>query len=267
VGRPRTSATRLTGSRLALVVVLLSGCPRPELRFGPSGEVSDPQVLLKALNARGSVLYSLVGGGNLSVKSPRGGGSAGLNIAAERPAKLRVEVLGFFGSPVVVLATDGERMEISQTDKGAFSEGPATAHSLARVVPVALAPQDLVSLLFGDPPLLPGGSVKGLRVDADRRAYALSLVSGERTEVVYQDLETLLPVGAEVDGPDGWRAEFTDYQTHGDFKVPGRIQLVSSDGQTELHLTYRKVRVNIVIEGDLFQLIAPKGGAQVTPID
>lgn len=254
------------GARLAVAAILLAGCPRPELRFGPSGEVTDPEVLLRSLKQRSGTLYSLVGGGNLSLKSPHGGGSAGLNVAVQRPAKLRAEVLGFFNSPVVLLATDGERMEISRTDKGTFSEGHATARSLSRVVEVAMEPQDLVSLLFGDPPILPSGSPSGLRVDADRRAYALTLVSGERTEVIYQDLETLLPVGAEVDGPDGWRAEFADPQTHGDATIPGRVVLSSSNGNIELKLTYRKVRVNIVLQDDLFELTPPKG-ATLVPLD
>jgi hypothetical protein len=252
--------------RLALAAILLTSCPRPPLRFGPTGEVTDPQVLLRSLKQRSGTLYSLVGGGNLSVKSPRGGGSTGLNLAAQRPASLRAEVLGFFNTPVVTLATDGEQLEISQTDRSTFSEGKPTAHSLSRLIQVALEPQDLVSLLFGDPPILPGSSPTGLRVDADRRAYALTLVSGDQTEIIYQDLETLLPVGVELDGPTGWRAEFADPQTHGDWIVPGRIKLVSSDGQTELNLGYRKVRVNIVLEGELFKLTPPKG-ANVVPLD
>jgi len=248
------------------VAILLAGCPRPALRFGPAGEVSDPEVLLRALKERSGTLYSLVGGGNLSVKTPRGGGNAGLNVAAQRPARLRAELLGFFNSPILVLATDGERMEISQTDKGTFSEGPATARSLSRVVQVAMEPQDLVSLLLGDPPILPGSSPRGLRIDAERRAYALTLVSGQRTEVIYQDLETLLPVGAEIDGADGWRVEFSDLQSHGDANVPNKILLFSSDGSTELRLTYRKVRVNLMIQDDLFELTRPKG-ATVVPLD
>jgi hypothetical protein len=251
----------LTGCAL-----VLTGCPRPELRFGPNGEIRDPEVLLRALKVRSGQLYSMVGGGNLSVRSPRGGGSAGVNIAAERPAKLRTEVLGFFNSPVVLLATNGETMQISLNDKGTFSEGPATAKSLARVVQVSLDPADLVSLLFGDPPILPGANPTGLRVDVDRRAYATTLSAEGRTEIVYQDVETLLPVGAEVEGPDGWRAEFADPQTHGDAVIPGRIVLFSADGQTELKLSYRKVRVNLVVEDNLFQLTPPKG-AQILPLE
>jgi hypothetical protein len=251
----------LTGCALAL-----TGCPRPELRFGPQGEIKDPEVLLRAMRVRSAQLYSMVGGGNLSVKSERGGGSAGVNIAAERPAKLRTEVLGFFNSPVVLLATNGDRMQISLTDKGTFSEGPATARSLARVIQVSLDPADLVSLLFGDPPILPGASPVGLRVDVDRRAYATTLAAQGRTEIVYQDVETLLPVGAEVDGPEGWRADFADPQAHGDATIPGRIVLFSADGRTELQLSYRKVRVNLVIEEDLFQLTPPKG-AQILQLE
>jgi hypothetical protein len=267
MGRPRSGTAGLKSlPQLCVLAILLAGCPRPELRFGPAGEVTDPAVLLKTLRVRSGELYSLVGGGNLSLKTPHGGGNAAVNIAIQRPASLRAEVLGFFGSPVVTLATDGQKLEIFRTDSGEFSEGPATSRSLSRVVQVEMEPQDLVSLLFGDPPLLPQGNPSALRVDADRRAYALTFVSGDRTEIIYQDLETLLPVGAQVDGPNGWRAEFSDYQSHGDAKIPGKILLLSSNGNVELRLSYRKVRVNLVVQEDLFQLKVPKD-AHVVPIE
>ena len=155
-GRPRPGTAGLKSlPQLCVLAILLAGCPRPELRFGPAGEVTDPAVLLKTLRVRSGELYSLVGGGTLSLKTPHGGGNAAVNIAIQRPASLRAEVLGFFGSPVVTLATDGQKLEIFRTDSGEFSEGAATAQSLSRVVQVEMEPQDLVSLLFGDPPLLP----------------------------------------------------------------------------------------------------------------
>jgi hypothetical protein len=248
-----------------LAVVLLAGCPRPPLRFGPGGEVHDPEVLLRALRERSGTLHALSGSGNLSVKTPRGGGNAGVNIAAERPARLRVEVLGFFDNTVLLFATDGERLSVYHADDGTFAEGPATPRALARVVPIVLGAEDLVSLLFGDPPLIAGRAVS-MMVDPERRSYALALVSGERQGVVYQDLETLLPVAVVLDGPDGWRAELGDYQSHGDVMLPRRIQLTSADGKSELKLLYRKLRPDAVADPTLFGLTPPKG-AHIVPLE
>jgi hypothetical protein len=249
---------------LALVVVL-AACPRPPLRFGPNGEVHDPQVLLASLKARSSSLHALIGGGNLQVKTPRGGGNAGVNVAAERPASLRVEVLGFFDNPVLLLATDGQRLSVYHSDDATFAEGLATPRALSHVVPVALGAEDLVSLLFGVPPLGEGSPI-ALRVDPERRAYALTIASGERQEVVYQDLESLLPVAFVLDGPEGFQAQFEDYRSVGEGMLPRRILLASNDGKSELRLTYRKVRLEATAEPSLFQFAPPKG-AHVIPLD
>ncbi len=235
------------------------------MHFGPGGEVHDPQVLLRALKERSATLHAVSGSGNLGIKTPRGGANAGVNIAAERPAKLRVEVLGFFGNPAVLLATDGVRMEVYHSDDGTFAEGAVTPRALSRVVPVALSAGDLVSLLFGDPPV-PTGATASVRIDPERRAYALTLNSGEVSEVVYQEPETLLPVAAVVTGPEGWHAELSDYQSYGEVRLPRHITLTSADEKTELRLVYRKLRVDPVSEAGLFELTPPKG-AQIVPLE
>ncbi len=250
------------GAALA-ALLLLAGCPRQlPLRFGPEGEIHDASVLLHVLEHRSGQVRSLTAGGRITVHSPRGGGTTGADIAVQAPGLLRLEVDSFFGNPVGLLATDGARVQIFDVDHGVFSEGAATAENLARLLPIALAPEQAVRLLLADPPRLP--EVRSLQVDPTRHAYALSLQGpGTRAQTLYLDTESLVLVGEVSAGHEVWYKSLTKI---GGVDFPQEIDLSVPDAKTSIELHYRDIQLNPALEPSLFVLKAPPG-ARLVPLD
>ena len=250
--------------RYALVaLLLLAGCARQlPLRFGPEGEVHDASVLVHALDHRSGLVHSLTAGGRITVHSPRGGGTTGVDIAAQEPGSLRVEIDGFFGNPVGLLATDGQRVQILDIDHGDFSEGAATAANLARLLPVALPPGDAVRLLLADPARLPvAGAVQ---LDPARCAYSLTLSGPEgATQTLYLDTESLALVGA-VSG--GLEVSYKKLTKIGAVDFPQEIALRAADAKTTVELHYKDIQLNPTIDPSMF-VIQPPPGVRRVPLD
>ncbi|MHB8418051.1 MAG: hypothetical protein ACYDCL_08235 [Myxococcales bacterium] len=240
-----------------LALLALASCPRQvPLRFGPAGEVRDPVVLLHALRERSARLSSLTAGGRLTVAGSQGG-TTGIEIAAQKPASLRVEVDGFFGNPIALLATDGRQVEILRVDQGLFAQGAATAENLARLLPAALSPEEAVGLLLADPPRLP--TLGPLRVEPARRAYALALLGGGEVQTLYLDTETLALVGASLAG--SYEARFEDLAPLAGVPFPRRIHLTAAGKEVEVR--YKDAQLGVPLEPSMFELVPPPGASRV----
>ncbi len=74
-----------------------------------------------------------------------------LDIAAQEPDRLRIEALGSFGVHVASIASRGNEVLISLTREKRFLKSPADRHALAHIVPVRVAPSDLLAILFDRP--------------------------------------------------------------------------------------------------------------------
>jgi hypothetical protein len=252
------------GSRrfILLGALWLAACPSQlPLRFGPEGEIRDPHVLLHALEHRSDLLRSLTAGGRITVHSPRGGGTTGVEIAAQKPSSLRVEVDSFFGNPVGLLAAQGGRVQILDVDRGELSEGAATAANLAHLLPLALSPEQAVSLLLADPPRLP--TFGAVVVDPARRAYALTLTGEGRTQTLYLDSESLALVG---EASNGHEVRYRNLTTVAGIQFPQEIDLALPDAKTSIELHYKDLQLNPAIESSMF-VVQPPPGVKLLPLD
>jgi hypothetical protein len=143
-------------ARIAVVLALLGACagcrtlaPPPPVPLPPGDP--RPQALLEALEARARSRDSVRAEGRLSVDAPDlRFGSSRLRVAAERPARLRVEVVApLFGQLLWVLVTRGDHYQYFDPDAPALYEGPVTPYLLWEVARVDLAPREAVELLLG----------------------------------------------------------------------------------------------------------------------
>src|SRR5690606_17937388 len=105
----------------------------------------------------------------LSAELREGSGKVGQFVLAERPDRVRLETLSFFGQPLAVLTSDGTTFRLHDLENGRFYEGPATAGNVSQLLPVRIPPEELVSLLLGVPPLVTGAEPVLLRVDEEKR--------------------------------------------------------------------------------------------------
>ncbi len=248
---------------LTAAALCLAGCPRRPLSFGPQGEIRDPGELLQALASRSARLQRLRSEVSFSVNGVRGRGSTSGLVAAERPARLRLELDDFFGNPAAMLTTDGTTLGLYQASGNIFATGPASAQNVARLVPIEIPVSEAVDLLFGDPRPL-GSEVRSFFVDRQRYSYALVFTSGsgtgERRQRIDLDTETLVPVGEAVEGLAPFEARFLDFEPDSGLRLARRLELNSPGGR--ITLRFKSLEINPVLAPELFVPRSPPGATQ-----
>jgi len=195
--RPRMPASPQRPLRAGLTAALLlaAGCPR----LPPPGLPSDAPGLLAAVEAAQARVRRVEGTARLGVGGP-GGGSAEALVAAERPDRLRVELLDFFGAPAALLVVAEGRFLFFDARQGTWTRGQATPENVGRMLPLALPVEEAVALLCGAAPLVNGTAVEWSRLV--RRA------AGGQLE----------PAGAEI--------RFSGFAARGAVRFPGSIRVV-----------------------------------------
>lgn len=123
-----------------------------------------PAHLLEALLANGAARRGLRGFASLALDGPEGSARAKQIVLLERPARLRVEVLGFLNQSVAVLTTDGERFALFRVEERAIEEGEIRPSLLWEVAGIALQPDAAVRVLLGVPGLPDGARALPARV-------------------------------------------------------------------------------------------------------
>ena len=174
---------RRAAGALILGALLLLGCRTPVPSLGALGpEDPRPAALLESLSAREIDLLGVRGTARVSLEGQRGSGFAKQLVLLERPASLRVEVLGLLNQRVAVLATDGETYDLYRAQNGAFESGAVRPSVLLEVAGLPLIPEEAVALLLGGPrtgadgwrvggaALLPDG---GVRIHLDEPAESV----------------------------------------------------------------------------------------------
>lgn len=251
---------RVLGAALAALVGL-GGCPRaaPVLDFGPGGRLTDPNVAFDAVVARRAKIRSVNGEAKVSVDSPQGGGKVTELVAAEAPARLRLDSVSTFG-PLASLTSDGTTFRLADVEHKRFYEGPATAENVSRLLPVRVPAEELVSLLLGVPPLLPAAQPLRLEVDPVRAVYVLTVTHGSDLETLLLDPLTLRTVGVVVDDRPslgGYRAGFEGFG--GELDLPKVVKVSTLDGSSKVELKWREREVNAPVDPATFTLAVPDG--------
>jgi hypothetical protein len=193
------------------------------------------------------------------VKSPRGGGAVRQFLAAEKPDRLHLEVLDFFGNPALVLVTGGGRFALLDARQKVLYRGPATPENLARLVPLPLPAEDLVTLVCGGAPLLAG---RPAQVGAEG-GHVLVTVEGDGVV----ERRALAPEGREVGaggaGPGSYTVKLGDRALRAGLWFPGSLELRSDPAQVQFALQWTEVEVNGALDPGLFALAPPRGARVV----
>jgi hypothetical protein len=177
-----------------------------------------------------------------------------------------VESYDFFGNVLSVLAVDGGELRLYDAREKVFYRGPATAENIGRLLPVALPPEALATLLCGSAPLLDGEPVSAAPGDG---TWVLTLRRGALTQVL-----EIGPGAAVVssrqrrDGPDGpvpagLEADFSDFKDRGGVRVPTGVEARAPVSGVALSLRWKDLTVNAPVDPALFTLEPPQGSRLV----
>src|SRR5438552_17649771 len=119
-------------ARSVVALLLLVGCPRPQIVAGPP---PDPGALyIEAKKAHG-IPETLTCDAKAFVEAPENSGRYALHVWVRRPASLRMEALTAMGDPAAVLVADPGRFALLDLRCNGFHAGPATGEQLRRLRP------------------------------------------------------------------------------------------------------------------------------------
>ena len=237
---------------------LALACARPAGVIAPlSPGDGRPQALLTALERESETRHALRGVARLALDGPGGSGRAKQVLLVERPARLRVEILGFLNQTVAVLTTDGESYRLFQGDRAAVREGPVHAGLLLEVAGLALSPELAVQVLLGA--LRPPGDarVEG-RAHLEDGGMRLALRGDawtERLELDFDEQGQLRRFAVrDADDRAVWEARYADYRPVGGAPFAHEIELLDAQTGSEARVSFGAVELNPALPPGVFDL-------------
>ena len=251
---------------LALACLALAACT-PRTPVSPDLQ-ANPARLLDEVQAAQARTVRVQGTAKVKIHSPDVRGTTTAYLAAEHPARLRVELLDFFGNPVAVLIADGERFGYYDSKRRTWYSGDATPENVSRFLPIALPPWELALILRGSAPILQGepGQVvdtgKG-RVDLLIQGNGLTqtLGIGQGLAVVSSHLRE--PGGAN-EPPPHYDLTFERFAERGGVRFPLDVRLDAPRASARVEVGWRSdVEVNGEARPELFRLDPPSGAEVV----
>jgi len=254
--------------RLAIWMVsalVLAGCaarqePAPPLASGPL-DLPEISEVIRAMETRRDAIQSLRAVARMRYTSPNESRKAKQIIVAERPDRLRLEVLSPFGTVFVLAASDGTLAAYSR-DEGAVYRGAASPENLARYAGVDLPVATAVDLLLGTPPL-----DRGAEGVVSRSADGVEFWQSSRVGAQVTWFTPLLePIRYEQRDGDGYvrlRATFDSYASVDGTRLPTLVALELPRSRERIEIALRDPEINPVLAKGVFALETPPGSREI----
>jgi outer membrane lipoprotein-sorting protein len=181
-------------------------------------------------------------------------------LLARAPASIRFEALSPFGAPLLVLTVHREQLIAYNAGTNEARVGVANAETAAKLLSLAVDPDDLVAVLAGRT-VVP----KDLRVaeilPPDEHGPSLDLIGGLHRQRVWMDFTTGIVKRLEIVG--GRYVARVVFQRDGD-ALKG-LDLDAADGFVTATIRYQSLAMNNGIDDERFEFAVPKG-AKTLPL-
>ena len=249
--------------RAALLVVVLGfafACRTVAPAVPLSVDDPRPAALLAHWQTVVASRHALRGRARLAVEADAGRLRGRQIVVLERPARLRVEVLGLMNQTAAVITTDGDRFEVFRVGDRSYESGVVHPDLLWREARLALTPEEAVAVLLGAPAPAAGlAPANAVRTHDDRIELDLIDRDGRPRQRAGFDASQRLRSFAVL-GDDGgirWRAGFDGYAAVGAAQLPHAIVLEVTEGGTRAEIELRDLELNPALPAELFRLRAP----------
>lgn len=243
------------GVALLLGSLFFSGCPQHNPAPTDAGQrFQRPEDLLTAMKRRAEETHSLRAQGVVDMRRRGQRIKAHAIFTSVRPARLRFETQSFFDQPLSILVLDETRFCLWDLNEGRFLKGSARPENIARMLPVPMAPEAVVSLLMGEPPVI---SFKRAELKWEDGHYLLLLGTEEQTEEIRVNANSLQPMSAQahIGGKLFFSLSYKDWEG----PLPRKVEFEMPEDQMKLKLRIKEVEANPPLPDSLFVLTPPEG--------
>lgn len=258
------NSNRQIGIFLSLMLLCLSACARlPTAPVGERPVVASAQDLLKQLETRADEIQSLRAKGQVAVVSPQRNYTGNALLTLYKPALLRVDVLNFWGQPVVAFLANDQEIKFMVYPESKLYRGPATTTNLSRFIPLPVSIQDFMAILTGR--IAFNLYDKPVQVESrDPNIYYLELTSrggNERVKLTIeaQSLNIAAAQWLNSQGQEIMLAEFSEFISQGSITGPREIKMASGDQANQVRVRYRDLNYNVPPAPETMEL--PVSGA------
>jgi hypothetical protein len=250
---------------LALALLALAGCRTAPAALPPAWAplaAADPRPAerLAALRALAATRHALRATARVSSEGPEGGGFSNQLLLVERPARLRVEVIGLLQQRVLVLATDGARYELYRAEGPETEAGEVYPGVLDEVAGLPLTPEAAARLLLAAPKV---PEAPPERSEEEARDGALRIHFADES-LEFDAAGRLVALRFHPDGGavlsahwSDWRpsaATATPAQAAAAGEFPHRLELELPERGARWRLEYREVELEPALDPALFRL-------------
>lgn len=250
------------GRRLLLLCAAAASAACPHLP--PPGLPEDAEGLRAAVAAAQARVQRVTGSARLRVQTPGASGRLDALVAAERPDRLRLELLDFFGAPAVVLVAAGGRFGFLDVRAGTWTRGQATPENVSQLLPVALPAEELVAVLCGSAPLLPGRATAARPGDGLMRLWIEGLGLAQRLDVGAGAAVEASRVTGAGGARAGYDLDFSVFRHLAGVRFPTDLRLDAAAGGSRVDLSWgQDLEINGPAAPALFALEPPPGARVV----
>lgn len=258
-----------SGILLSLILLILTACARlPTTPVGERPVVQSATDLLKQLESQAAEIQSLQGKGNVSVVSPQKKYSGNVLVTEYKPSVLRVDVLNFWGQPVVAFFMNDQEIKLMVYPESKLYRGPANSTNLSRFIPLPVSRKDFMAILTGrvafdlyEKPVLVETK--------EPNVYYLEMTSREgndrlRLAIESQSLNITSAQWRNPQGVETMVAEFGEFISQGPITGPREIKLASADQANQVRIRFRELTFNVPPALEALEL-SVSGGVQELP--
>ena len=228
---------------------------------------------MERMEARRRVVRSFLMQGEIQVRTPTQELFGDHLIQGQYPNRLRAEILGPFGRPILTLVCDGLTLTALDYQENRAFRGPPSRANLERFLGLALSPEEIYALLIGCPPLLANAQGEMSQAPQDGQALLKLLGPGG---VLIQGLVFGLPDfavsrfwlrQAEPASGSSTGSTGSDVLMEGSFSEMSRsetgdypLRVALEDGQgRQAELINQELKLNLKLDGSVFELALPPG--------
>ncbi len=207
-------------------IAVAAGCAPKAL---PPAQISDPRYLLEQIRRSTHPDQTFRAVASIRMESPQGTYTTKAAILAHDPYYLRLETIPVFGTPDVLLTLNRTRMKVFFARQAKFYiSSPQQGMSL--IIPVSIAPSELVPLLRGGIPLSAFSSGISIKAFLDDGAYKFDFYSGnKKIRSLWISRSSGHPVRMEIPGPNTYSIYYGDFRNIQGSSVPGTIEIITGD--------------------------------------
>ncbi|KIX14937.1 DUF4292 domain-containing protein [Dethiosulfatarculus sandiegensis] len=224
----------------------------------PLTEMPDAQNALAHIKARQASVVSFSMQGEVEVLTPTEELYGDHHIEAMGPDRIRAEIMGPFGRPVMRLSVDYDRLMVLDYRANRAFRGKATRENMARFLGLYLSPREIYTFLAGSMPVSAcANQTLTHTTEPDRARLYCFTPSGKKMASFLLGLPDLRVLGGEI-GEKGAKIKcrFEEFATIQGKLVPKRLMVSDSFGR-EVILINQEVLLNPKLGEDVFSFDIP----------